>query len=530
MECSSGSLSEELLFKRKTSTMKLKSTSISEIVGPAIAGVLPDHGRPWYRVRHLLTLNLLLLVPLLSSATAGYDGLLMNGLQSMTMWKNYFNHPQGTMLGFINAAQNCGCFIVLPFCGWCTDKYGRKKTIAAGLVGIVIATIIQASATTLAQLIVSRFIVGGAGMLAVQPAPLLIAEMSYPSFRGKMTSLYWCCYYLGAILASWTCYGTDRRDDTWAWRIPTILQAGFPCLQISFLWLVPESPRWLISKDRMDEAEALLVKHHAGGDHNSELVKVELVEIVTALETEKAARQSRWIDLVSTPGNRKRTYIAVSLGIFAQWNGIAVVSYYLTLVLDTIGITESSMQTLINGLLQIFNFLAAASAALLVDWFGRRTLFLWSGVGMLISYVIWTACSAVFDHTKNTAAGRAVVGFIFIFYFHYDIAYTPLLLAYPTEIFPYFLRSKGVTAELMGVYGSLIIAAFCNSIALDRIGWKYYIVFCVLLVIICVNTYLFYPETKGYSLEEIARIFDGETTFDVEELDVDSKAHVEHLE
>lgn len=510
--------------------MKFKSSSINEIVGPAIAEVLPDYGIPWFRVKHLLTLNLLLMVPLLSSATAGYDGSLMNGLQSLTQWRDYFHHPEGTMLGFINAAQNCGCFIVLPFCGWCTDKFGRKLTIFAGLVGIVVATIIQATATTVAQLIVSRFIVGAAGMFAVQPAPLLIAEMSYPSFRGKMTSLYWCGYYLGAILASWTCYGTDGRGDTWEWRIPTILQAGFPCVQLVFLWLVPESPRWLVSKDRMEEARALLVKHHAGGDGSSELVKVELTEIVTALEKEKAAKQSKWSDLISTPGNRKRTYIAVSLGVFAQWNGIAVVSYYLTLVLDTIGITESSMQTLINGLLQIFNLLAAASAALLVDWFGRRTLFLWSGIGMLISYIIWTACSAVFDETRNTAAGRAVVGFIFIFYFHYDIAYTPLLLAYPTEIFPYFLRSKGVTAELMGVYGSLIIAAFCNSIALDRIGWKYYIVFCVLLAIICVNTYFLYPETKGYSLEEIARIFDGEEAFDIEELDVDSKPQIEHLE
>ena len=159
--------------------MKFKSSSISEIVGPAIAEVLPDHGVPWFRVRHLLTLNLLLVVPLLSSATAGYDGSLMNGLQSLTEWKDYFHHPEGTMLGFVNAAQNCGCFIVLPFCGWCTDKYGRKLTIFAGLIGIVIATIIQATATTVAQLIVSRFIVGAAGMLAVQPAPLLIAEMSY---------------------------------------------------------------------------------------------------------------------------------------------------------------------------------------------------------------------------------------------------------------------------------------------------------------------------------------------------------------
>lgn len=264
----------------------------------------------------------------------------------------------------------------------------------------------------------------------------------------------------------------------------------------------------------------------------SKLVDVEMEEITIALEIEKESKTSKWSDLIATSGNRKRTYIAVTLGVAAQWNGIAVVSYYLTLVLDTIGITSSSMQTLINGLLQIFNLIVAASAALLVDMLGRKTLLLWSGIGMLVSYIIWTACSAVFDQNGSIAAGRTVVGFIFIFYFHYDIAYTPLLLAYPTEIFPYYLRSKGVTAELLGVYGSLSIASFCNSIALDNIGWKYYIVFCVLLLVICLNTWFFYPETKGYSLEEISNIFDG-TTVSVDRIsfnEKDIKVDVQHCE
>ena len=489
--------------------MKLKLTPVNEIVGPAIAEVLPKYDRPWYKVRHLLSLNLLLIVPLLSSATAGYDGSLMNGLQSLEEWRKDFGYPQGTMLGFVNAAQNFGCVIILPFCGYLTDKLGRKITLGFGLVGVIIATIIQTTSINLAQLIASRFIVGAAGMLAVQPAPLLIAELSYPSYHGKMTSLYWCLYYLGAILASWACYGTNDRGDTWTWRIPTLLQAGYPVIQLIFLWFVPESPRWLVSKNRATEARALLVKYHAGGDDNSKLIDVEMEEITIALEMEKESKTSKWSDLIATPGNRKRTYIAVTLGVSAQWNGIAVVSYYLTLVLDTIGIKSSSMQTLINGLLQVLNLIVAASAALLVDLLGRKTLLLWSGIGMLISYIVWTVCSAVFDKTGSIAAGRSVVGFIFIFYFHYDIAYTPLLLAYPTEIFPYYLRSKGVTAELIGVYGSLVIASFCNSIALESIGWRYYIVFCVLLLIICLNTVFFYPETKGYSLEEIAKIFDG---------------------
>lgn len=74
-----------------------------------------------------------------------------------------------------------------------------------------------------------------------------------------------------------------------------------------------------------------------------------MAQINKAIEAEREAAQTSWSSLVATPGNRKRTFICVCVGAFAQWNGVAVVSYYLTLVLDTVGITDPDTQTLING-------------------------------------------------------------------------------------------------------------------------------------------------------------------------------------
>lgn len=128
---------------------------------------------------------------------------------------------------------------------------------------------------------------------------------------------------------------------------------------------------------------------------------------------------------------------------------------------------------------------------------------------MLVSFVIWTACSAVFDERHSHGAGIVVIAFIFIYFFHYDIAFTPLLFGYVTEIFPYSLRAKGLTVDMLSIYGSLVILAFVNPIALANIGWHYYIVFCCLLVVIFATVWFLFPETKGYSLEEIAEIFDG---------------------
>ncbi|KAK5678290.1 hypothetical protein LTS10_009462 [Elasticomyces elasticus] len=481
----------------------------AQIVGASLAEVLPQTTGWWWQQSHLLRLNLLLLVPLLSSSVAGYDGSLMNGLQALPQWQAYFNRPTGALLGLVNAAQSIGSVLALPIIGGLTDRLGRKPVLLMGIVGVILATIIQATSTTLAQFIVSRLVVGAAGMFVVQPAPLLIAELAYPTHRGKYTSAFWTMYYLGAILASWTTFGTQDIASTWSWRIPTILQVGYPCIQLAFFYWVPESPRWLISKDRAGEAHQILAQYHAGGDMQSPLVVREMGEIVQTIKLEQEAKRTGWGALIATPGNRKRLFIAVSLGAMAQWNGIGVVSYYLTLVLDTVGVTSAFDQTLINGLLQIFNFAAAVSAAFLVDRLGRRVLFTWSGIGMLISYIVWTACSAVNNNTGSKPAGIVVIVCLFTFFFHYDIAYTPLLMGYTTEIMPFSIRSKGLTCELLSIYCSLVIQAFVNPIGLESIGWRYYIVFCCLLVVFLAVTYFTYPETRGYSLEEIAEVFDG---------------------
>ncbi|CAJ2503064.1 Uu.00g104580.m01.CDS01 [Anthostomella pinea] len=486
----------------------------AEIVGASLAEVLPHTGKYWFQQSHLLRLNLILLIPLLSSSVSGYDGSLMNGLQSLETWREYFGHPEGAMLGLVNAAQSIGSVASIPFIGNLADRYGRKPVLLAGIIMIIVATVIQASSFSFAQFVVSRFLVGFGGMFVVQPSPMLIAELAYPTHRGKYTSAFWTMYYLGAILASWTTFGTQTYTSNWSWRIPSIIQAALPCVQLAFIWAVPESPRWLIAHGRTPEAAAILSKYHSGQTAPEEgfspLVTRELSEIVHAIELENMKESVGWKALISSPGNRKRTLIAVLIGAMAQWNGIGIVSYYLTLVLNTIGITATHTQTLINGLLQVFNFIASVAAAFLVDRLGRRTLFLWSSAGMLVSYVVWTACSALVSENGNNAAGIVVVVCLFIYYFHYDIAWTPLLFGYTTEIFPYSLRSKGIALELLSIYSSLIVAAFCNPIGMENLGWKYYIVYCCLLVVFLFIVFFLFPETKGHSLEEIAALFDGD--------------------
>lgn len=116
------------------------------------------------------------------------------------------------------------------------------------------------------------------------------------------------------------------------------------------------------------------------------LVQYEMVQIQEALRAEAASEQTKIRQVLKFPATRRRMFIAAALGIAAQWSGNAVVSYYLTLVLDGVGITNPTHQSLINGGLQIFNLFATISCgAMLVDKLGRRFLFLWSAMGMAIA-------------------------------------------------------------------------------------------------------------------------------------------------
>lgn len=133
----------------------------------------------------------------------------------------------------------------------------------------------------------------------------------------------------GAIIAAGITLGTFQMPSNWGWRIPSLLQVIPSGLQLSFIYFLPESPRWLVSKGRGEEAMAILVKYHAEGDVNSEFVKAEYVEIETTLELEKEASRVGWTDLIKTPGMRRRVLIGAFLGLATQWSGNGLTSYAL---------------------------------------------------------------------------------------------------------------------------------------------------------------------------------------------------------
>ncbi|KAI0049817.1 general substrate transporter [Auriscalpium vulgare] len=472
------------------------------------------HRGPWWRNHGILLLNIYLLLPLLTSMMNGFDSSLVNGLQILPAWQSQFHHPHGKALGLINAAQMIGGLVGLPFTPYCSDLFGRRMTLFIGAVLMLAGVATQATSSHISQFIGARGLIGCGLTFGANAAPLLITELAYPTHRAKITSVYNSSWYLGSIVSAWAVFGAfnSAPNSVWSWRVPSMIQGLGPILQISLIWFIPESPRWLISTGREGRASRILARFHANGyDERDPLVVFEMAQIRHALKMEKEFHDSSsFMSLIATPGNRKRMRIIVGIAVFSQWSGNGLVSYYINLVLEGVGINGTSAKAAINGGLQIWNLAAALIGALLVDRLGRRTLFIISTSGMLIAFSIWTLTTALFDTAHITAAARATIPFIFIFFFFYDVAYTPMLVAYTLEILPFAIRAKGFAVMNLTVQLTLAFNQFVNPWALDAIGWKYYLVYCGWLGFELIFIISFIVETKGRTLEETAILFDGD--------------------
>lgn len=173
---------------------------------------------------------------------------------------------------------------------------------------------------------------------------------------------------------------------------------------------IPESPRFLVSKGRMDEAHRMLARYHANGDMEDELVQFELQEIKEAIETERSSAAGvSYTTFLKTPGNRHRLGILIMVGFFSQWVGNGIISYYLVSILQSVGMTSSAQQQGFNGGLQIWNWILAIGGSLCVERLGRRKLWLTSAIGMFFSFIIIMACSAAYSDHGLSKAGPAVM-------------------------------------------------------------------------------------------------------------------------
>ncbi|KAK3315751.1 sugar transporter-like protein [Apodospora peruviana] len=505
----------------------------------------------WMREPHLRKLYGLTAILMVASATTGYDGMLLNTSQQIQSW-NWFFFPEfedsknakdpvlNSKLGILVNMFNIGSvlsFFITPFVA---DNYGRKKAILTGCIIMIFGSILTAFSTGYGMYMGGRFMIGFGNSLSQMSSPLLLTEICHPQHRGPVTAVYNCLWNAGALMVTLLALGTTHIVGDWSWRSITFIQLVPSTIQLCGVWFIPESPRYLINKDRHAEALHTLAKWHAGGNVNNATVQFEYREIKETIRIQKDMdRSTKYRDFVTTKGNRWRLAIIVSLGIISQFSGNAIFSNYMNVVYKNSGIGDADEERKlgISAGKILLDLIVTVAAALNVDRFGRRPLFLVSTFGMVGSFACWTVTAAFYEQSEatNQALGYAQLVFIWVFGIFYDIGFSGLLVAYALEVLPFHMRAKGMmimnitvqAALALGKYASItfspvIFLSRCcsykhsvpsqiNKLAWDGLPHKWNLMLFYTLWDLCelVFVWFVYVETKGPTLEEVACIFDG---------------------
>nr|BAV32173.1 putative MFS sugar transporter [Sordaria araneosa] len=488
---------------------------------PIITRLANEDKKWFFQKPNLLYLYLILFPTCMGiELTSGFDSQMINALQIVPSWKKYFGPaedptigPQGSLKGIIAAAYSLGAILSLPLIPWVNDRFGRRWSIFIGSNIMVVGAIVQGFSQHVAMYIVARMILGFGIPTCIVSGSSLIGELAYPKERPVLTSLFNVAYFVGQIVAAAVCFGTNNIPNDWAWRIPSLLQICPSLLQISFVFFLPESPRWLITKDRSQEAYDILMRYHGETERGHEFVQAEMAQMKTTIQLELEVSKRSWMDLVSTSGMRRRLLITTMLGLFTQWSGNTLISYYLVDLLDMIGFKESTYVQKINVSIACWSLFCGVTVSLLVTKIRRRVMYLACTMSLLCCYIAWTismerAQTAKNAGTPNNAANIAVLFFIYAYSPCYNMGYNALTYTYMVEIWPYSERSRGIAVfQLFGRLASFF-TTYVNPIGLHDVGWKYLISYCAWLAYEVIFVYFMFPETFGRTLEELAFMFE----------------------
>ncbi|KAK0730927.1 general substrate transporter [Lasiosphaeris hirsuta] len=463
---------------------------------------------PW--TPSMFRLYLVLTCAYLCGCLNGFDGSLMGGLNGMVSYQRYFGmSTAGSGTGLVFAMYNIGSVAAVFFTGPVNDYFGRRWGMFTGAVIVIIGTTVQALSTSNGQFLGGRFVLGFGVSFACVSAPCYVSEMAHPKWRGTLTGLYNCTWYIGSIIASWTVYGCSYIETDSAWRIPVWCQmvtSGIVCIGV---WFLPESPRWLVAQDRHEEAAQVLATYHGEGQADHPMVQLQMKEMLNQISNE--ASDKKWWDyheLWDTHSARRRLICVIGMAVFGQISGNSLSSYYMVNMLKSAGITDQHKVLALNGVNPALSFLGAILGARMTDVVGRRPLLLYTIVFASICFAIITGTSKMAtDDPSASAAANTTIAFIFIFGIVFSFGWTPLQSMYIAETLPTATRAKGTAVGNLASSIASTILQYASGPAFEKIGYYFYLVFVFWDLLEGVFMYLYFPETKDRTLEELEEVF-----------------------
>lgn len=443
----------------------------------------------------------------------GYDQGVMSGIIGSTHFSNVFTEVKNnaTMQGLVTAIYEIGCLIGAMFILAVGDVLGRRKAMIIGGIIMILGATIQVTSfpghAPLAQFIIGRVVTGVGNGINTSTIPTYQAECSKTSNRGLLICIEGGIIAFGTVIAYWIDYGCSYGSEDLSWRFPIAFQTLFGfvvCISMVFL---PESPRWLLTHERYEDAERVIAALR-GYELGSEETAAERDIILDSIRASGfSGRKSTPVKALLTGGKTqhlRRMLIGSSSQLMQQIGGCNAVIYYFPILFEAqITVGDQNMALLMGGVNMIVYAIFATTSWFIIERVGRRKLFLYGSIGQCLSMVLTFAC--LIPGTTSAAKGAAVGLFTYIASF--GATWLPLPWLYPAEINPIKTRAKANATSTCTNWLFNFLIVMVTPVMIANIGWGTYLFFAAVNACFIPIIYFFYPETAKRSLEEIDIIF-----------------------
>ncbi|XDG08390.1 hypothetical protein ABKA04_008005 [Annulohypoxylon sp. FPYF3050] len=471
------------------------------------------------------------LVAALGGLIYGIDSGIIGTTLGQDSFKLYMFGPSkanSALSGAIVSCYNAGQALGSASAGYLADKFSRKYTILMAAVLAAGSAAIQAGAINIGMMIAGRAIAGFACGEILSVVPVYISEISPPKQRGFVVGLQGMAIACGFAIANWIGYGGSYASGNAQWRITLSMQIPAAVSLAVGILFVPFSPRWLIQQDRHEEAKRVLTRLHDSEDGH-DMVNQEMIQIREQINLEKMQNDSSWLSAIAQLFSQqyiRRTATAAFILSMTQLSGSQIIQNFQNIFYATAGF-KGQQALLISGVYGMMGVIGQVIyLAFVADkWPRARTM--WTGSLVLcVMIAICMALSAVYGEQSsgNLSGSRGAIAFIFLYSMAYAIFFNAIVWVLSAELFPFFLRSKGVAVAVFVKAVVAIVLSQITPLAIAAVSWRYYSLFIATNFAAAVVYFFFLPETSGKSLEEIAELF-GDTlaTGHIGEIDVDAK-------
>lgn len=447
----------------------------------------------------------------------GFDQVLLNTLYAYPPFQKKFGVEQtdgshqltaSWQAGLTNGAlvgQIFGLFVN----GIIADRFGYRKTLIGALIGCIGFIFITFFAESLPQLLVGQILIGVPWGVFQTLTTTYASEVCPIHLRAYLTTYVNLCWVLGQFIASGVMRAMVSRDDKWGYKIPFALQWAWPIPLIIGIYLAPESPWWLVRRDRVEDAKkslARLTTRNSGIPFRPDET-ISMMVHTNEMEKELTSGIS-YIDLFRGRVNRRRTEIVCITWMIQTLCGATFMGY------STYFYQQAGMDVA-NSFSMSLGQYALGAVGTVCSWFlmgriGRRTLYLGGQLIMLV-LLLAIGCTA-FAGRENAAAQWAIGSMLLIYTFTYDATVGPVCYSLVAELTSTRLRTKSVVLarncyNIVGVITNIITPLMLNPTAWNW-GAKAGFFWAGTCLVCAIWTYFRLPEPKGRTYAELDILFE----------------------